>query len=59
MYTVINLKVLQRMLARIGVKTKAVNSASRALDYLKSVEDTSELPNLILTDFNMPGKLSL
>lgn len=51
----INLKVLQRMLVRLGVQDiKIFNNGSKALDYLQSVNDVAALPNLILSDLQMP-----
>lgn len=52
---VINLKVLQRMLKRLGLHKVTLFSDSRkALDYLKAMEDVNLLPDLILSDLNMP-----
>ena len=51
----INLKVLERMLCRLGVKSVLTfNDASKALDYLNDANDPSMLPNLILSDLQMP-----
>lgn len=49
----INLKVLQRMLVRLGVINIHISSDGReAMEYLESTE---LLPNVILSDLNMPN----
>ena len=51
----INLKVLQRMLVHLGVKEiKVCRDGSDALEYLESIQRSQELPNIILSDLNMP-----
>lgn len=53
--SVINLKVLERMFYRVGVKSVVkFNDASKALVYLNELEDTTLLPDLILSDLTMP-----
>ena len=55
MIKVINLKVLQRMLSRLKVtRVKTCTDGAKALSFLKSIRDSKRLPNLILTDLNMP-----
>lgn len=52
---VINLKVLERMFHRVGVKSVVkFSDASKALVYLNEIEDTRLLPKLILSDLQMP-----
>ena len=54
--SVINQKVLKRMLVRLGVKEIHLASDGRkALEYLKENESRVELPNVILSDLNMPN----
>ena len=54
-FLVINLKVLKRMLSRLGVKSvQTFSDGSLALDYLKAINDPKSLPNLILSDLQMP-----
>jgi len=49
----INLKVVERMLLRLGVKEiKMCSDGSKALEYLESAQ---VLPNVILSDLNMPN----
>lgn len=51
----INLKVMARMLSRLGVTfVKTFLNGSSAMEYIKEVEDCEMLPNLILTDLEMP-----
>lgn len=53
--SLINLKVLCRMLQRLGVHDiKACGDGSEALEYLESAQQPSDLPNIILSDLNMP-----
>jgi CheY-like chemotaxis protein len=53
---VINLKVLQRMLVRLGVQQiEAFNDGNKALAYLRGIDDAKSLPNLILSDLHMPN----
>jgi CheY-like chemotaxis protein len=55
--SVINLKVLQQMLVRLGVnKIHTASDGRKALEYLKGVEARGfDLPNVILSDVNMPN----
>jgi CheY-like chemotaxis protein len=54
--TGINLKVLQRMLQRLGVsEVVAMNDASEAVEVLLAENNPNRLPNLILSDLQMPG----
>jgi CheY-like chemotaxis protein len=50
----INLKVIQRMLIRLGVEhVKTFNSGSKVLEYLAGIQYSDEFPNLILSDIQM------
>lgn len=52
---VINLKVLKRMLNRLGVKSvQTFSDGSQAMDYLRKSNDPRYLPHLILSDLQMP-----
>lgn len=53
--SLINLKVLGRMLTRLGVKgiTTSINGC-RALEVLNSIENPKHYPNLIISDLQMP-----
>lgn len=53
----INLKVLERMLTRLGVNhVKKCKDGTQAMDYLKSIgDDALSLPNVILSDLHMPN----
>jgi PAS domain S-box-containing protein len=57
--SMINLKVISKMLARLGVKNvETATRGTKALDYLKhqlKEYPVSSLPNLIISDVNMPG----
>jgi len=53
--SLINLKVLHRMLTRLGVRQIVSFSAgSEALNYLASIQGSEKIPNLILSDLQMP-----
>jgi CheY-like chemotaxis protein len=53
---VINLKVLERMLQRLGVgEIVAMSDASEAVDALLAENNPNRLPNIILSDLQMPG----
>jgi PAS domain S-box-containing protein len=56
--SMINLKVIGKMLTRLGVKSvETATRGSKALDYLKQQlkeQPVSSLPNLIISDVNMP-----
>lgn len=55
-YLAINLKVLERMLQRLGVgEIVTTNDASDAVDSLLAETNPKRLPNLILSDIQMPG----
>ncbi|WP_339673371.1 ATP-binding protein [Dasania marina] len=46
----VNIRLMERMLSRIGVNVNAVQSAELAYQYLESHK-----PNIILMDINLPG----
>jgi CheY-like chemotaxis protein len=52
---VINLKVMARMLSRLGITfVQTFLNGSSAIEYINSVADFKMLPNVILTDLEMP-----
>lgn len=50
-----DLQMLSSSLALQGVKTMAFTSGVKAIFYLQLIADTSELPLLVISDYNMPG----
>jgi CheY-like chemotaxis protein len=54
--SVINLKVLKRMLARLGVrKVEIFQDGGKAITALRKYDSPLRLPSLILTDLEMPA----
>lgn len=54
--SMINLKVLQRMLVRLGVhEVTTARDGRKAMEYLENTTQSSDLPNVILSDLNMPN----
>jgi CheY-like chemotaxis protein len=54
--SMINLKVLERMLVRLGVQeVTTCSDGSKALEYIESIQQLHDLPNLLLSDLNMPN----
>lgn len=51
-----NIKVLERKLVRIGVhEVTTCSDGSKALEYIESIQQLHDLPNLLLSDLNMPN----
>ena len=51
-----DLQMLSASLEKQGVETKTFSSGEKAAYYLQLIADSSELPGLIIVDYNMPGK---
>jgi CheY-like chemotaxis protein len=51
-----DLEMLSASLEMLGLKTKSFISGEKAAYYLQLIADTSELPALVIVDYNMPGK---
>lgn len=51
-----DLQMLSASLEKQGVATKTFASGERAAYYLQLIADSSDLPGLIILDYNMPGK---
>lgn len=47
-------EILSASLELLGIYTKSFDSGVKALSYLHLVTDSSELPTLIISDYNMP-----
>jgi len=47
-------EMLSASLELLGINTKSFDSGEKALFYLQLVTDSSELPILIISDYNMP-----
>jgi len=53
--SMINLKVLGRMMTRLGIKDfRTCLNGCEAMETLKSIKDPEAFPNLILSDLHMP-----
>jgi CheY-like chemotaxis protein len=50
-----DLTFLATSLQALGIKTKSFNSADKAMSYLELISEKSELPVMIVSDYNMPG----
>lgn len=50
-----DLEILSSSLKQLGIKTKTFISGVKAAYYIQLLADTSELPALIIVDYNMPG----
>jgi CheY-like chemotaxis protein len=50
-----DLQMLSSSLELQGVKTISFNSGEKAIYYLQLISDTSDLPVLVISDYNMPG----
>ncbi|CAB9506203.1 sensor kinase/phosphatase LuxQ [Seminavis robusta] len=54
--SMINLKVLKRMLGRLGVPhVQTFTDATKALSWFRRTKDASNLPQLIMSDLEMPA----
>jgi CheY-like chemotaxis protein len=50
-----DLEMLSSSLEQLGVKTRSFDSGKKAIFFLNLLSDTGDLPDLIITDFNMPS----
>ena len=50
-----DLRVLATSLQILGVKTKSFDTPDKAMSYLNHISKKTELPAMIVSDYNMPG----
>ena len=50
-----DVEMLSSSLEAAGIKTSFYNSSDKALDFLRQVEEPSDMPLLIILDSNLPG----
>ena len=50
-----DVEMLSTSLEAVGIKTSFYNSSDKALDFLRHVDEPSDMPLLIILDSNMPG----
>lgn len=49
-----DLEILSSLLFLKGIRSKCFDSGEKAIYYLQFISDTSDLPSLIILDYNMP-----